>query len=427
MKVITKDLNDTSTKITVTADSADLLKHKNNVTAKMAKEIKLPGFRAGKVPAALAEKHLDANYLQGQVLEEAINQLYIKALNESKIKVVSKPKIEVTKYVPFTDLIFTAEVDTIGQVKLPDYKNVKIKPEEVKITDDNVKEVLDRIQKQSAIFTEVEQAAKIGDRVTIDFDGKDENGQVINNTAGKDYPLMLGSKTFIKGFEEQLVGLKKGENKAFNLSFPKDYYLKLLAGKKVKFNVSVKKVENVKLDDIDDKFASKVGPFKTLTELKLDIKKQLMAEGEQRARQAFEEKIIKTLVAKTKVALPISVVEEQIDIIDKEFKRNLSYRGEKFEDYLANNLKTEDQYREDELKPLAEERLKAGLVLAEIASIENITVTPEEIKIRIQVLKNQYKDEKMRAELDKPENQRDIASRLITEKTIAKLVGYVSK
>ena len=160
-----------------------------------------------------------------------------------------------------------------------------------------------------------------------------------------------------------------------------------------------------------------------MLQLKEDIKKQLTLEKENQAQKAYEDALVKELAAKTKVALPTALVEEQINSVDQEFRQNLLYRSETFQEYLENSGQTEEEYRTKELRPVAEERLRAGLALSEVADAENITVTPEELEIRMQVLKGQYaSDQKMQAELDKPAARKDVASRLLTEKTIAKLV-----
>ncbi len=424
MQTTIKESSDTTAVLTVTANAEDLAKYKSLVVKRLAKDVKVPGFRTGKVPQAVAEKNLDPNYVQSQVIEEAINRLYLNALNETKLRVISNPKIAVTKFVPYTDLVFTAEVDVVPKIKLPDYKNIKVKKEEVAITDADVEEVLGRIQQQQATFTEVTRAARDGDRAIIDFAGKDAKGEPIPNGSGKDYPLVLGSKSFIAGFEEQVVGLKKGAKKRFTLSFPKDYFAQVLAGQKVTFDIEVKKIEESKAEELNDALAAKIGPFKTVGDLRADIRKQLNIEREHHANRAFEEAVIKAIADKVKIALPEGLLAEQTKMIDQEFRQNLSRQNQTFEDYLKSTGKTEDEYKEQELKPLAQERLKAGLVLAEIAKAEDITVTPEELQIRVQLIKNQYKDEKVHEELDKPENQQDIASRMVTEKTITKLVGY---
>jgi trigger factor len=175
---------------------------------------------------------------------------------------------------------------------------------------------------------------------------------------------------------------------------------------------------------LDDTFASTVGPFKTVAELKADIKKQLKEEKDRQAKAEFENTLIKDLVQKTAIKLPASLLEEQMESVDREFKQNLAYRGQTFKEYLANAKLTEETYKEKELKPAAEERLKAGLILSEIAAVENLTITPEELEVRMQIMKGQYTDAQMQSELEKPEAKRDVASRMLTEKTVATLVKY---
>lgn len=427
MQVNLKSISDNVTKLTISADEKDLAVIKEHVIAKLAPKVKMPGFRAGKVPRELVEKQLDPNMLQSEVIDDAVNHFYADAVTEKSLRVVSRPSVELTKFVPYTELEFTAEVEVISKITLPDYKKSSAKKAAVKVSADDVKEVLSRLQTQAATYSEVDRAAKNGDRAWINFDGKDAKGEPVSGASGKDYPLALGSNTFIPGFEDNIVGLKKGEEKTFTIPFPKDYGVKALQGKKVTFTISVNKVEETKLEELNDAFAAKVGPFKNVAELKADIEKQISVERERQAQQEFETALIKDLVAKAKVSLPASLVDEQIEAVDREFRQNLAYRGETMQEYLENSSQTEEQYREKELKPAAEERLKAGLILSEIAEVEQITVTPEELEIRMQVLKGQYTDATMQAELEKPEARRDIASRLLTEKTIAKVVGYAQK
>lgn len=424
MNVTLTTLTDTTSKLTVLANEQDLSAIKQHVLQKLAPKVKVAGFREGKVPMAIAEKNLDPNLLQSEVLDDAVNHFYSDAVNEKRLRVVSQPKIELTKFVPYTELEFIAEVEVIGKVTLPDYKKTVAKKEAVKVTAADVTEVLDRLQTQAAQYSEVDRAAKLGDRTWIDFEGTDAKGKV-PNADGKDYPLALGSKTFIPGFEEEVVGLKKGDKKSFDITFPKDYGSKALQGKKVTFAITVNKVEETKKEEITDAFAATVGPFKTVAELKDDIKKQITAERETQAERAFEDAIIKELVKKSKIAIPEGLLAEQIDAVDNEFKQTLTYRGQTIQEYLDASGQTAEQYRDKELKPAAEERIKAGLLLSEIAEKEQLSVSPEELEIRVQILKGQYgTDAQMQAELDKPENRRDVASRLLTEKTIAKIVSY---
>ena len=292
------------------------------------------------------------------------------------------------------------------------------------VTAKDVTEVMERLALQGATYKEVERASKNDDRVNIDFEGSDAKGELVSGASGKDYPLALGSDTFIPGFEDNVVGLKKGDEKTFTIPFPKDYGVKALQGKKVTFKITVNKVEETSKAVIDDTFASTVGPFKTVAELKTDINKQLKEEKERQVKAEFENTLIKDLVQQTAIVLPESLLEEQMESVDREFKQNLAYRGQTFKEYLANAKLTEETYKEKELKPAAEERLKAGLILSEIAAVENLTITPEELEVRMQIMKGQYTDAQMQSELEKPEAKRDVASRMLTEKTVATLVKY---
>ncbi|MBP9813283.1 trigger factor [Candidatus Nomurabacteria bacterium] len=428
MQITKNQDSDTNITLIIKAEASEIIAAKNRALNRLAPKVKLSGFRTGKVPMELVEKNLDPNYLQTEVIDEALNELYVSAVNEENIRPVAQPKVDLVKFVPYEELEFKAEVEVIGKVKMPDYKKLGVKRETVKVTKDDIDEVLERLRTQLAEHKEVTREAHLEDRAWIDFDGHDTKGLEVKGASGKEYPLLLGSKTFIPGFEDQVVGMKVGSEKEFTIPFPKDYAVKALQGKKVTFKVKLTKLEEVTKPKLDDSLATKAGPFKTMSELKEDIKKQLSQEKENQAQKSYEDLLVKELAAKTKVALPVALVDEQINSVDQEFRQNLLYRSETFQEYLDNSGQSEEEYRTKELRPVAEERLRAGLALSEVADLEKITVTPEELEIRMQVLKGQYSsDQKMQEELDKPSARKDIASRLLTEKTISKLVALNTK
>jgi trigger factor len=424
---VTKELK-TPTKafLTIRATSQDLAPIKAHVLTHFKNNVKVPGFRAGKAPYSLIEKHIDQRAMNDEFIEHALNELYRRAINQENLRPVSQPDVEIKKFVPYTDLEFTADLETIGQIELANYKILNVTLHPVKISAQDVNDVLGNLQKRLAERDEVERAAKEGDEVVIDFSGKDQGGKPVNGAAGTDYPLILGSKSFIPGFEEQLTGMKAGEDKEFTVTFPDDYGVNALQGKKITFKVNVKKVQELKEPKIDDDFAKHAGPFKTLAELKADIKKQLTAERERENRRNYENELIQKIVEGSKLEIPLTLVDDQLQRLEDEEKRNLVYRGQTWQEHLAEEGVTEEQHR-DRHRPDAELRVKAGLVLSEIAEREQLSVQPEELEIRIQMLKGQYKDPSMQAELDKTENQQEIASQLLTEKTIAKLVEFSSK
>jgi trigger factor len=412
--------------LVITATAEDLEPIKRHVLGHFKKSVRVAGFRAGKAPLSLVEKNVDQRALNDEFLEHAVNDIYRKALEQQKLRPVAAPKIELKKFVPYTTLEFHAELETIGDIKLADYKSIKPAKIPVNVAAKDVAEIIANLQKRMAERMEAKRAAKIGDEVILDFAGRDEDDKPINGADGKDYPLILGSNSFIPGFEEEVVGMKAGEKKDFAITFPKNYGTVALQNKKVTFNVTAKKVQELNEPKADDKFAKKAGPFKTLAELKADIKTQLKAEREREAQTNYENQLIQQVVEKSTVEIPEVLIDEQIQRMEDEEKRNLVYRSQTWQEHLDAEGVTEEEHRARQ-KPDAELRVKAGLVLSEIAEKEQLGVEPEELDIRIQMLKGQYKDPTMQLELDKPQNQQEVAAQLLTEKTVAKLVDYASK
>lgn len=421
MQITSEQLTPTKIKLNITAAPAELDKVKQHVLKDLSRSVKVAGFREGKAPAHLIEKQVDQAALQSEFLDHVVNDLYVQAVQDQKLRPVGQPQVSITKFVPFSTVEFSAEVEVVGEVKLADYTKIKLAQKPVTVDAKDVDEVLDNLRTRGATKAAVTRAAKDGDEVTIDFKGTDaKTGDAIAGADGNDYPLTLGSKTFIPGFEEELVGLKTGGEKTFVITFPKDYGAKELQSRKVQFAVTVKEVQEVVKPKLDDTFAASVGPFKTVAELKADIKKQLKAEREQEAQRTYDNELLQKIAEKSDVAIPDALVEEEIDRIEEEEKRNTAYQGQTWQEHLDAEGVTAEEHRAKN-RPGAELRVKAGLVLSEVAEKEKLTVTPEELEVRIQLLKGQYPDPAMQAELDKSENRRDILSRMLTEKTLDKL------
>lgn len=427
MHVKSDNQSPTKLTLTITADDKDLKVIKDEALQALAKDVKVSGFRSGKAPLSVIEKNIDDQTLQSKVVDEAINRLYIKAAQKSDIRPVGQPQVTLKKFVPYTELEFDVETEVIGDVKLPNYKTIKKTQEKVSVSADEVKKVIDDLLTKSSKKEDVSRGAKQGDEVTIDFLGKDEKGKEIKGAEGKDYPLMLGSNTFIPGFEDNLIGLKSGESKTFKLTFPKDYGVKALANKKVEFSVEVKGVKELTKPKLDDEFVKTIGSFSDVASLKKDIKTQLLQEKQSQANNAFENQIVNEIVDKTKVELPKLLVDEQVERLKTEIKQNLMYRGQTWQEMLEFEGLSEEDYIKQKLIPEAQQRVKTGLVLSEIADQEKIVVTPEELETRMQLLKGQYTDPSMQAELSKPEARQEIGSRLMTEKTLNRLVELVTK
>lgn len=425
MQITRTNHSPTSVSLKISASAAELEPIKKHVLNHFS-DVKVPGFRAGKAPANLIEKNIDQRVFMDEFMEHALNELYRRAVEQESLRPVGQPNIELKKFVPYTDIEFEATQDVIGQVSLPNYKAIKLAKKPVTVSAADVNEVIASLRGRMADKVESDKPAENGDEVVIDFAGATEQGEPVAGADGKGYPLVLGSKTFIPGFEENLVGLKKGDEKEFSVTFPKDYGVSALQNKKVVFKVSVAKVNKLSEPKVDDEFAAKVGPFKNVAEMKADIKKQISSERSWQAERDYESELVKKIADKSTVEIPKTLVDEQIGRLEEEEKRNLAYRGQTWQEHLKSEGVSEEEHRERQ-RPEAEERVKAGLVLSEISEKENIDITPEELENRLAELRQQYQDPAMQAELDKPENRQNIASRLLSEKTIQKLVEYASK
>jgi trigger factor len=422
MKTTVKNLSETKVEVTISVGADELADAEKVALVKLSNTVKVPGFRKGKVPASVAAKHIDPQALQEQLMDDAISKAVAEAFVTEKIQALERPTVDIKKYVPGSELEFVAEVDILPEVKLGDYKKLSAKAEKVSVTAKDVDEIVEKMRTGLAEKKEVTRAAKEGDETVIDFIGKKE-GVAFDGGTGTDYTLKLGSGQFIPGFEEAIVGHKAGEEFDIDLSFPDDYHAKDLAGEKVTFTTTLKKVLALELPEIDDEFAKKTGPFETVAQLKDDIKREISAQKEKEAGEKLRDELITELVEKSNVPVPELLVQDQMRSIEQDFAQNLTYRGLDLDTYLTTNgFPTEEEWREKEVKPAAERRTKAGLVLAELSKAEKVSATDEEIDEHVNVHRQQYaSNPEALKQFDSPEVRRDIANHYITEKTIERL------
>ena len=365
MHISLKHPSPTKVEIVLTSTAEELNGIKQLVLNQLGKSVRVPGFREGHAPANIIEKNIDQSKLQSTFINEAINRLLTDAIVKEKLRVVKRPEVSITKFVPYSELEFKVEAEVVGNVTLPDYKKIKLVKPSPAVHVKEINQVLDSLALREAERKEVQRAAKLDDEVIIDFTGEDDKtAQKINGADGTDYPLRLGSDTFIPGFEKNLLGLKADEAKVFSLVFPKDYSLAALRNRKVKFSVTVKKVNEIVKPAIDDKFAAKVSPFKTLKELRADIKKSLEIEQQNQIDRQYQNDLVQKIAADATVDIPEALVEEEQNEIEKEEKQNLAYRGQTWQEHLEAEGVTEEEHRKRN-RDNAYSRVKNALVLGE--------------------------------------------------------------
>ena len=421
MKTKLKKLSDSRVEITVTLDAKDLKDAAEKALEKLAKEIHVEGFRKGKVPAEVAKKFIPENDLNAEAADIAVRTTIIKAFQDNEKSPLALPGANVTKYVPGELLEYTATADIIPEVKLGDYKKLGVKKEIAKIAAKDIENVLNNIANSFAEKKAIKRAAKLSDEVIIDFVGKKDN-KAFEGGSAKDYHLTLGSGSFIPGFEDGIVGHEPGDKFELKLTFPKDYGVKDLAGAKTVFEVLLKQVNEVTKPEISDELAKKCGPFKTVDELKADIKKNLEAQTAHREEEKFKDDLIKALVEKSKIPAPEILIDDQMRMIRDDITRNATSQGLSFDDYLKRAGETKENW-EKEARKVAEQRVKASLALQTLAVEQKITVSDDLVNAKIAELKDVYKKspEALKS-LKDPNVKMDIKNRMIIEATLDFLV-----
>ena len=421
MKVKSKKLSDTRVEIKVTLEKSDLKTAREKAVARLSKEVKLEGFRKGKAPKSLAEKALNPNDVMNETVDIAIRTTVPSAFKEVEKAPLVVPNVKVTKVVPDEVVEYTATADILPEVKLGDYKNLKAKKPENKVKKSEVEEIVKNIQKAYAEKKTEKKKAELGDEVIIDFVGK-KDGEPFQGGTAKDYALTLGSKTFIPGFEEGIVGKESGDKFDLELTFPKDYAEKSLAGKKTVFEVLLKQVNKITLPKLDEEFAKKCGPFKNMDELREDIEKNLKAQNEHKLTEAYKDALVEELVKTSKVSAPEILISDQLRLVKDDISRNAAASGLTFEEYLKRNDLSESEW-ESQAHEVAEKRVKASLVLQVLANEEKITTSDEEVAAKIAELRDVYKKSpEALKNLKDPRVKMDIKNRMTIEKTLDFLV-----
>ena len=379
-------------KLTIEVAAEDLEKAMQNAYQKAKGRISIPGFRKGKAP----RKMIEQMYGKGVFLEDAVNALipehYSKALAECELEIVSQPTIDITQAEPGKAFIFTAEVATKPEVTLGDYKGVEVPKTEITVTDEDVDAEIKKEQEKNSRTINVEdRGAQLQDVVTIDFEGS-VDGVPFDGGQATEYPLTLGSNTFIPGFEDQLVGAKVGDDVDVKVTFPEEYQAKELAGKEAIFKCAVKKIEAKELPELDDDFAKDVSEFDTLAEYKEHVKTNLEDKKANEAKRAKEDAAVDKVIENAQMDIPEAMLQTQCRQMLDDFSRRMQSQGLSMDQYFQFTGMTADKMMED-MKPQALKRIQTRLVLEKVAEVENIQPTEEEVNEEISKMAEAYKME----------------------------------
>lgn len=378
-------------KLTIDVPAAEFDKAITKAYNKNKGQISIPGFRKGKVPQVMIEKMYGANIFYEDAANYVMPDAYENAVKESNLDIVSNPTIDVTQMEKGKDFIFTAEVAIKPEVTLGQYKGIEVEKSTIEVTDDDVDHKLKETQEQNSRMVTVERAAEKGDTVVLDYKGT-VNGTEFDGGSAQNYSLVLGSDTFVPGFEDQLVGTSANEDVDVKVTFPDDYPTKSLAGKDAVFACKVHEVKVKELPEINDEFAQDVSEFDTLDEYKEDVKKTIYAEKEEAAKSVKQQKVMDQVIANASMDIPDAMVDTQAGNMINEYAQRLSYQGISLQQYYQYTGMTEKTLKE-QLKPQALKNIQSRLVLEAIVAAENVEVTQEEMDAEIQKMADTYQME----------------------------------
>ncbi len=389
MSYTVENLEKNMAKITIEVAPEEFEKAMVGAYQKQKNKISVPGFRKGKVPMAFLEKAYGPEMFYEDAANTCIQDAYPREMADSDLEIVSRPTVDVVQMEKGKPFIFTAEVALKPEVTLGDYKGIEVDKIQVEVTDEDMEAELKRVQQQNSRTIEVtDRAAQMDDEVTIDFEGF-VDGKAFEGGKGSDYPLKLGSHSFIDTFEDQLVGKNIGEEVEVNVTFPEEYQAEDLAGKPAMFKVTIKGIKATELPELNDEFASEASEFDTMDEYKEDIRKTLLVKKETEAKREKESKVIDKIVENATMEVPDAMIETMQEQMVDEFAQRLNYQGLNIEQYFKFTGSDMNAMKE-QCKPEALRRIQSRLVLEAISKAEAIEVTEEDMDKELENMASMY-------------------------------------
>ncbi|MDY3908636.1 MAG: trigger factor [Eubacterium sp.] len=387
-----ENLEKSMAKITITVSAEDFEKAMEQSYNKNKKKINIQGFRRGKAPRKMIEKMYGPEIFYEDAANLAIPDAYEEAAKECGLDIVSRPEIDVVEIGKGKEFVFTATVAVKPEVTLGDYKGIEVEKKEVKVLAADVNDEIERVREQnSRMITVDDRGIKKDDTAVIDFEGF-VDGEAFQGGKGEDYPLVIGSHSFIDTFEDQLIGKKVGEEVEVNVTFPDEYHEESLKGKPALFKVTIKEIKKKELPKLDDEFASEVSEFETLKEYKASVKKTLTERRKADAKREKENIAVEKVVENATIEIPAPMIEEQTNQMIQEFAARLSQQGLSFEQYMQMTGLTPPALME-QMRPEAEKRIKTRLTLEAIVAAEGLKATAKDVEKEIEKMAEMYQME----------------------------------
>ena len=374
----------------ITAPAADVNAGFKKAVQKIANSVNIPGFRKGKAPRAIIEMHYGKEAIKQEAFEMVANKLYSEALDVKNLIPVEDPKVEESVFEEGKDMELTIKVTVKPEPELGEYKGLHVDKEEAVVTDEDVEAQMNDLRNRNAKMVAAEEGHIIekGDFAIIDFAGT-VGGEPFSGGEGKGYPLEVGSNSFIPGFEDQLVGLSKGDATDVEVTFPEEYFVQELAGKEAVFKVNIQDVKIKQLPELNDEYVAANSEFKTVEEMRANYKERMQKAAEENAKVAYEHALIDAAVANAKFTVPAIMIEDRITQMVEEMRMSLESRKMNMEMYKQYTGLTDEQIRENQ-RPAAEENVKTDIVLDAIAKAENIQVDMADVDAEIAAISAQH-------------------------------------
>ena len=429
MKVTAENGENQQVTLTIEVEAAEVSKAVERAAKRLANRVNIPGFRKGKAPRNIVERNVGMDALLQEAFDLIAPKAFSDALDDQKIDPVTRPNIDIVTLEDGKNLVFKAMVTPRPEVKLGDYKGLKVEKAAAEVSDEDVEKQLKNFQDRQGKMVEAPEGAAVedGDFTTLDFEGF-VDGEAFEGGKGQDYPLQIGSGSFIPGFEEQLVGAKVGEEKEVKVKFPEEYHSAELAGKDAMFKCTVRSIKHKELPEIDDELAKKVSTFQTLDELKADIRKNLLENAEKKAENDQKTAVIEQATENITVDIPAVMIDNRVTSMIQEMAMRLEQQGMKLEQYLqyagTDIAKIREDYRET-----AEKNVKTDLMLEEVAKAEDIKVEAKDLDAEVASMAAAYGATPQQVQKIIKEQGRigDLAASVLRKKTAQFIIDSIAE